>query len=397
MSKAAVAAVAAGATEGREQWIDGPAAETWVDGPAPPVKAFVRDWVEKHSAPEEDEEIEEETAVVEPVVESRPSERTLAWVKALTTVEQPSPDPEDRPPAYDICMQQQPESIYELQMDETLETISGDKSYRNTFTSDDGEDFLAAHCEDDVDQSDGIAVDGESDGDNDDDGESDEHEEEEKIIMRPTCLRRPDGSSNPNLCGVTLVEEVSILKRGVSINDSDSGNDFGVVAAGTAVAAVKCGQPEVVSSSGYESMIRGSGDTASCSSGSSAASSSSDNGKGVGKIEPLLIQEYSMDDVERMGRRRREEEMRATCKRRHKVQELLLRQERLKKDLAHAKRLLMVCPSSWSFDLHVAEQMEQDNPHYLEALDKETHILEKRVEAAKSRIMLVTCFDSFNV
>ena len=49
--------------------------------------------------------------------------------------------------------------------------------------------------------------------------------------------------------------------------------------------------------------------------------------------------------------------------------------------------------------VHVAGQMDQDNPDLgqVEALEKETQILEKRVEAAKSRIMLVTCFDSFNV
>ena len=37
--------------------------------------------------------------------------------------------------------------------------------------------------------------------------------------------------------------------------------------------------------------------------------------------------------------------------------------------------------------------MDRDDPHYLQALEKETQILEKRVEACKSRIMMVTCFD----
>ena len=43
--------------------------------------------------------------------------------------------------------------------------------------------------------------------------------------------------------------------------------------------------------------------------------------------------------------------------------------------------------------MYVAEQMDRDDPNYVEALEKETSILEKRVEACKSRIMMVTCFD----
>ena len=45
------------------------------------------------------------------------------------------------------------------------------------------------------------------------------------------------------------------------------------------------------------------------------------------------------------------------------------------------------------FSVYVAEQMDCDDQNYLEALEKETQILEKRVEACKSRIMMVTCFD----
>ena len=43
--------------------------------------------------------------------------------------------------------------------------------------------------------------------------------------------------------------------------------------------------------------------------------------------------------------------------------------------------------------VHVAGQEDRDEPGYVEALEKETSILEKRVEACRSRIMLVTCFD----
>jgi hypothetical protein len=50
--------------------------------------------------------------------------------------------------------------------------------------------------------------------------------------------------------------------------------------------------------------------------------------------------------------------------------------------------------------VHVAEQAavgegrdEEAEMGYLEALEKETSILQKRVNACKSRIMMITCFD----
>ena len=36
---------------------------------------------------------------------------------------------------------------------------------------------------------------------------------------------------------------------------------------------------------------------------------------------------------------------------------------------------------------------DDDDEAYLDALETETNILQKRVEACKSRIMMVTCFD----
>ena len=46
--------------------------------------------------------------------------------------------------------------------------------------------------------------------------------------------------------------------------------------------------------------------------------------------------------------------------------------------------------------VHVAEQLDRDDPGYVEALERETAILEKRVVACKSRIMIVTVFDVTN-
>ena len=39
--------------------------------------------------------------------------------------------------------------------------------------------------------------------------------------------------------------------------------------------------------------------------------------------------------------------------------------------------------------------MDWRDPAFLEALESETFILQKRVEACKSHVILVTCFDSY--
>jgi len=41
----------------------------------------------------------------------------------------------------------------------------------------------------------------------------------------------------------------------------------------------------------------------------------------------------------------------------------------------------------------VAATAERDDSDYLAALENETETLQKRVDACRSRIMLVTCFD----
>ncbi|XP_064622621.1 kinesin-like protein KIF26A [Lineus longissimus] len=111
--------------------------------------------------------------------------------------------------------------------------------------------------------------------------------------------------------------------------------------------------------------------------------------------EPLELKHYDMADVERMQRRRNEEIEQEQIRevRHHKISLLLAKQEELKIELARAKERLMIDRDSWSYDLHVAEQMDWDDPNYLEALERETKILEKRVDACKSHIMIVTCFD----
>jgi len=48
---------------------------------------------------------------------------------------------------------------------------------------------------------------------------------------------------------------------------------------------------------------------------------------------------------------------------------------------------------SFCLSVHIAENKDRDDPDYLFALERETAILQKRIEACKSRIMIVTCFD----
>ncbi|CAH8459651.1 unnamed protein product [Schistosoma turkestanicum] len=96
-----------------------------------------------------------------------------------------------------------------------------------------------------------------------------------------------------------------------------------------------------------------------------------------------VLQMYA-DEVKEMERQIRYE----------KTYDLLAQQDMLKMELMTAKDRLLIDPSTWSFDLYVAEQMDPDDPSFLEALEKETEILRKRVDACKSHIMLITCFDS---
>ncbi|XP_074662541.1 uncharacterized protein LOC141915043 [Tubulanus polymorphus] len=111
--------------------------------------------------------------------------------------------------------------------------------------------------------------------------------------------------------------------------------------------------------------------------------------------EPLELKHYNTDDVERMHRRRLEEIQQQQIRelRYQKIRALMRKQDELKEELCRAKDRLMIDRTNWSYDLHVADQLDWDDPNYLEALENETAILEKRVDACKSHIMMVTCFD----
>ncbi|OON17693.1 hypothetical protein X801_06466, partial [Opisthorchis viverrini] len=106
---------------------------------------------------------------------------------------------------------------------------------------------------------------------------------------------------------------------------------------------------------------------------------------GAGKTdEPSVVtNETHQEEIQEMLRQIRYE----------RIYDLLAQQDTLKMELMKAKDRLMVDPATWSFDVCVAEQMDPDDEGFLDALELETEILQKRVDACKSRVMLITCFD----
>ncbi|XP_068085251.1 kinesin-like protein CG14535 [Anabrus simplex] len=148
---------------------------------------------------------------------------------------------------------------------------------------------------------------------------------------------------------------------------------------------LKCSSRPGCESSGYNSVVRDS------ESSSFVSSQDSDNGSqselhdpgGVNKV-PVL--QYCREDVERLERR-------WTEVRGERIRKLRQEQDDLKKELKAAKHRLLIPSNRWSYELHVEASMNHRDPSFIEALQRETDILRKRVEACKSHILMVTCFD----
>ena len=70
-------------------------------------------------------------------------------------------------------------------------------------------------------------------------------------------------------------------------------------------------------------------------------------------------------------------------------------QEDLKFQLLEAKSRINVGSNRWSYDLHTADSgLDHMDPDFLEALQKETSILGKRVAACQARTLVSTSFQS---
>jgi hypothetical protein len=105
-------------------------------------------------------------------------------------------------------------------------------------------------------------------------------------------------------------------------------------------------------------------------------------------LEAVSVVDYDAGFIQRLDERWRIDE----------VRRLQHKQRDLKIDLSQAKAMIGADPARWSYGLHVSDSVlgglvASTDPSIIEALDKETTILGKRVAAAKSHAILTTSFD----
>ena len=101
----------------------------------------------------------------------------------------------------------------------------------------------------------------------------------------------------------------------------------------------------------------------------------------------LPILQYDETTVSRLDRHWRFEE----------IKRLKKRQEQLKGELFSAKSRIKTRaePDNWSYELHTeASGLDVTDPNFVEAFEAETVILDKRVQACKSHVVVTTCFDN---
>ncbi|XP_048506974.1 uncharacterized protein LOC105687336 isoform X2 [Athalia rosae] len=236
-------------------------------------------------------------------------------------------------------------------------------------------------------------------------GKSDIEEEHGLQVPLPLQLSIPPSSmpspSRTQRKILSLGSSLVLNKEGY-----DSGADSTPRAAKLSPATLSRHRAE---SSGYDSVVRDS-ETSSIASDSSRQTSALQEHQAVGRLAdeseellrgvedsrvpclPGVILAYSGEDVALLERRARvRSEPRGTLSRIHNLR---LHQRLLRQELREAKKRLMIPTDRWSFELHVEDSMDWQDPSFLEALESETFILQKRVEACKSHVLLVTSFDS---
>ncbi|XP_037787213.1 protein FAM76B-like isoform X1 [Penaeus monodon] len=167
--------------------------------------------------------------------------------------------------------------------------------------------------------------------------------------------------------------------------------------------------PSLGESSGYESIPRDS----ECSSFSSSQDSEMDEEhrrdaqaqsqalqqqqpqpkpQATDDLSKVQVEEWSEEDVKRYEGRPRAADIPQLRASRQQILSLKTIQRALKADLAQAKGNLNVPSDSWSYELHIKEDSPMDHRTFVEALARETVILQKRVAAARSRVLVVTAF-----
>uniref|UniRef100_A0A1I8F4J1 Kinesin motor domain-containing protein n=1 Tax=Macrostomum lignano TaxID=282301 RepID=A0A1I8F4J1_9PLAT len=171
-----------------------------------------------------------------------------------------------------------------------------------------------------------------------------------------------------------------------SLRDRNSIGDVGAAVSSAAQVAVEAAAGGSGGSSGYESTLRDSG--LECRQIAAEAKA----GLATGTAIPRASRCRSAPPTQPLSSSRDSEAER--CIRREKAAELLRQQEQLLVELRRAKQLLMAREGSWRVELPVSRSMHPESRGYLKSLARETAVLQRRVAACKSRLMLVTCFDA---
>merc|ERR1719192_2144772 len=109
----------------------------------------------------------------------------------------------------------------------------------------------------------------------------------------------------------------------------------------------------------------------------------SDNQVSHTLISTVPILHYDEKFVDRLDRHWRFEE----------IKRLKKKQEHLKGELYSAKSRINSDPRRWSYELHTESSgLDPTDPNFVEAFERETVILDKRVAACKSHVTLATSF-----
>ncbi|XP_054264553.1 kinesin-like protein KIF26B isoform X1 [Macrosteles quadrilineatus] len=190
-----------------------------------------------------------------------------------------------------------------------------------------------------------------------------------------SSLRHPDGASNPNL-------QEERCERAPGNGAECGGRSLGEEDDELRVPPPLKSSLLTLSREGFVCSKMKNGDSSGYVSGTQpdSQSQSSIHDPGGASLQ------YCHPDVERLERGWSEA---------NRLRELRREQRILKAELASAKARLLVPQDRWSYELHVEDSWQNwDDPHsFLEALHQETVILRKRVDACKSHVLVVTCFD----
>ena len=197
---------------------------------------------------------------------------------------------------------------------------------------------------------------------------------------RTSSKTRNQGVTATALCSPYSTPSHVKTKPSVQSETSGSGYDSGIESGIVRVRGKGAitGVREHCKSSGYESfgldcesLSLGSGDSPSTAGGASSPNN----------LLPILS--YNEQTVRRMDRTWRFQE----------IKRLKKRQEELKTELFSAKARINSDPQRWSYELHTEESgMEPTDPNFVEAFERETAILDKRVQACRSHVVVSTAF-----